>query len=76
MPKKSLKKNFIFNFLYQIILLGIPLVISPYLTRHLGEDAIGEYAYTYSIVSLFLIAINLGISQYGTRNFALISKET
>lgn len=75
MPKKSLKKNFIFNFLYQIILLGIPLVISPYLTRHLGEDAIGEYAYTYSIVSLFLIAINLGISQYGTRKIAINSKE-
>lgn len=66
----SVKKNFIFQLVYQVIVLGVPLVISPYLTRTLGKTSCGIYAYTYSIAYYFLIIANLGIQKYGIRLIA------
>jgi len=67
MKSDGVKKNFIFQVLYQIIVLIIPLIISPYLTRTLGSNSLGIYSYTYSIAYYFLIFINLGISKHGQR---------
>lgn len=63
----SVKKNFIFQFLYQVVILVIPLVVSPYLTRVLESKPLGTYTYTYSIAYYFVIAAMLGISKYGQR---------
>ena len=67
MKKQSLSKNMIFQFLYQGLILVIPLILSPYLTRTLQETAIGVYSYTYSIAYYFVIAAMLGISRHGQR---------
>ena len=64
------KKNFIFQLLYQSIILIIPLIISPYLTRTLGKTALGDYTFTYSIMCYFSIFANLGISKHGQRIIA------
>lgn len=66
----NVKKNLIFQTIYQIIALGIPLVLSPYLSRVLGADAIGVYTYTYSIAYYFVLLANLGIQKYGIRLIA------
>lgn len=66
----SAKKNFLFQFLYQFVILVIPLIISPYLTRTLGSKPLGIYTYTYSIAYYFVIAAMLGISKYGQRVIA------
>ena len=42
-----MKKNFIYNVLYQILILIIPLITMPYVSRTLGADGIGIYSYTY-----------------------------
>ena len=67
MKKQSLSKNMIFQFLYQGLILFIPLVLSPYLTRTLQETAIGVYSYTNSIAYYFVILAMLGISRHGQR---------
>ncbi len=64
---QSLKKNFIFQILYQVVMLVIPLIITPYLTRRLGADAYGVYTYTYSIAYYFVIFAMLGIMRHGQR---------
>ena len=66
----NIKKNYVFQLIYQIIILGVPLIISPYLTRTLGKTSCGIYAYTYSIAYYFLIFANLGIQKYGIRLIA------
>lgn len=66
----TVKKNFIFQILYQFIVLGLPLVVSPYLTRTLGDTNLGIYTYTYSIAYFFVIFAMLGISKYGQRIIA------
>lgn len=67
MKQDSLKKNFIFQFLYQVIILIIPLVISAWLTRVLGGKALGIYTFSNSIAYYFLLFCNLGILKYGQR---------
>lgn len=70
MKKQSLAKNFIYQFLYQGLILIIPFILSPYLTRTLRESALGTYTYVNSIAYYFVIAGNLGIGVHGKRTIA------
>ncbi|MDY4671348.1 MAG: oligosaccharide flippase family protein [Oliverpabstia sp.] len=63
----STKKNFIFQFTYQFIILVVPLIVSPYLTRALGGTSLGIYSYTYSIAYYFVVFAMLGINKHGQR---------
>lgn len=69
---QSVKKNVVYNFVYQILILIIPLVTTPYLSRVLGADGIGEYAYNYSIATYFVLFAMLGLSNYGNRTIASV----
>lgn len=66
----SIKKNFVYNSIYQILSICIPLVTTPYLSRTLGPDGIGIYSYTYSISYFFMIFVLLGVNNYGNRTIA------
>lgn len=70
MKNDGVKKNLLFQFEYQIIILIIPLLISPYLTRVLGKYALGIYSYTYSIAYYFVLFGSLGIVKHGQRIIA------
>ena len=69
---KSLKKNFIYNLIYQILIFIFPLITVPYLSRVLGTSGIGTYSYTYSIVNYFMLITLLGINNYGNRLVAKV----
>lgn len=64
---KSIQKNFLYNLCYQLLLLIIPLVVTPYVTRVLGPDPVGLYSFANSIVSYFLLFAVLGTATYGQR---------
>ena len=68
----DVKKNFIYNIIYQILVLIIPLITMPYVSRVLGSDGIGTYSYTYSIVYYFMIFSMLGLNNYGNRSIAKV----
>lgn len=72
MKKKSIKKNYIFNLLYQIILLITPFITTPYLSRVLGPDGVGTVSYAESIVSYFTLFGTLGITTYGNREISYV----
>lgn len=65
-----MKKNFIYNIIYQILILIIPLITMPYVSRVLGANGIGVYSYTYSIAYYFMIIAMLGLNNYGNRTIA------
>lgn len=67
---KQVNKNLLYNLLYQIFIFIIPFIITPYVSRSLGVENIGRYAYTNSIVSYFMLATLLGINTYGSREIA------
>ena len=69
---KSLQKNFLYNVLYQILLVILPLVTAPYISRTLGATAVGVYSYTYSVAYYFLLIAMLGIGNHGNRSVAAV----
>lgn len=75
MPKKSLTKNYIYNLVYQILILILPLITTPYVSRVLGAENIGIYSYTYSILSYFLLFGALGVALYGQREIAYAGED-
>lgn len=68
--KHGLKANFIFNFISQILTLCIPLITTPYLARVLLETGNGQYSYSLSIITYFILFANLGFDIYGQRQIA------
>lgn len=68
--KKSLKSNFLFNFISQILVLIIPLATSPYLARVLGVEISGQISFSTSIITYFTLASNFGFTTYGQREIA------
>ena len=68
----NLKKNFAYQIAYQILTIIFPLITSPYLSRVLGPEGLGEYSYTYSIAYYFSLFILLGVNNYGTREIAKV----
>ena len=66
----GIKKNFLYNAIYQIVNIILPLITVPIISRALGPENSGIYSYTYSIVGYFMIFGMLGISNYGSRMIA------
>lgn len=70
MAKKSITRNYIYNMVYQVLILILPLITTPYLSRVLGAEGIGIYSYTYAIVTYFILFGSLGVAMYGQREIA------
>ena len=70
MKKKSITSNYIYNLVYQFLILVVPFITTPYLTRVLGDQNLGIYSYTYSIITIFFLIGMLGINTYGQREIA------
>lgn len=67
---KSVKKNFFYNRFYQIFLLIVPIITTPYISRVLGSEKIGQYSFSYSIAYYFTLFASLGFSYYAQREIA------
>lgn len=70
MSSRSLGKNFIWNASYQLLLVLLPLVTTPYLSRVLGAEQVGVYSYTYAVTNYFVMFATLGMAQHGVRAIA------
>ncbi|MDE6670625.1 MAG: flippase [Ruminococcus sp.] len=71
MSKNSnVKKNFAYQMMYELLILILPFVTSPYIARVIGADGVGNYSYTYTIANYFVLFAMLGIKNYGNRAVA------
>lgn len=73
--KKTLGKNFFFNFFSQILTLIVPLITAPYTARVLLETGNGQVSYATSIITYFTLFANLGFDIYGQRQIATHKEE-
>lgn len=71
MAQTSIKKNYIYNTLYQVLSLITPLITAPYISRVLGSNGVGIYSYTNSIATYFILFASLGTASYGQREIAM-----
>lgn len=70
----KLKQNFIYNTIYQFLLISIPLITTPYISRTIGAEGIGAYSYSKSIAYYFFLFAMLGLNNYGNRTVAMNNK--
>ena len=47
MERKGTKVNFLYNMVYQVALMILPLITMPYVSRVLGAEGIGTVSYTH-----------------------------
>jgi len=73
--KKSITKNYLYNLIYQILVLILPLITTPYLSRVLGAEGVGIYSYTISIVTYFILFGSLGMAMYAQREIAYVQDD-
>lgn len=67
---KLLFSNMVSNGLFQILMILIPLITTPYISRIFNPSQIGIFATTYSFVSFFVVLASFGIPVYGSRLIA------
>lgn len=72
---KSIKVNFIYNSIYQILVIILPIITMPYVSRMLGVESVGIYSYTQSIAYYFVMIAMLGVGNYGNRTCAIYSND-
>ncbi len=63
-------KNYLYNVVYQILILLAPLITVPYVSRVLGPELIGINSYTNSWMTFFMLLGQMGITLYGNREIA------
>lgn len=68
--EKSIKLNFIYNFILTFVNMLFPLITAPYLSNVLGAQAIGTVNYATSIINWFIIFATFGIPRYAVREIA------
>lgn len=71
----KLRKNFIYNLIYQLLIIILPIITTPYLARRLGAESLGIHGYTLSIASYFILFGLFGTTLYGQREIAYVSKD-
>jgi len=70
MKKSSLKINYLYNLLYQVLILATSFFTVPYVSRVLGVDNIGINSFTTSVQTYFSMFAALGTLTYGQREIA------
>ena len=71
----KLVKNYIYNVVYQVFLIIVPIVTAPYLARVLGATQLGIYSYINSISSVLTTVGLLGLNNYGIRQIAYVQED-
>ncbi len=65
-----MKKNYFYNLLYGIASFIFPLITTPYVSRKLSVTVIGEYSFTFSLASYFMLIAVFGCHVQGQREIA------
>lgn len=68
-------KNYLYNLSYQILVIVLPVLTTPYITRVFSSDDLGSYGYYNSIVTYFILLATLGVANYGTKEVSGHRKE-
>ena len=63
-------KNYLYNLSYQLLVIVLPVITTPYITRVFSSNDLGSYAYYNSIVTYFILLATLGVANYGTKEIS------
>ena len=63
-------KNYAYNLSYQLLVIILPIITTPYVTRVFSSSDLGTYGYFNSIVTYFILLATLGVANYGTKEIS------
>lgn len=66
----KIAKNYIYNLLFQVLILVLPLILSPFLVRVLGSEQLGIFSFVTSSANIIVTIGLLGTYNYGCRQIA------
>lgn len=72
MQTKSVKYNFLMDFILKVSAFVFPLITFPYASRILSPDGIGKVSFATAVISYFQMVAMLGIPTYGIRACAKV----
>ena len=70
--KKSVKLNYIYNLIYQLVQVLIPIILVPYLSRTLLAEGVGQYSFSFSIITYFTLFATFGFDNYAQREMSKV----
>ena len=73
--ENSIKTNYIFSLLFQLLTIIVPLITTPYLSRVLQPEGIGIYSLTNTNISYFTLVGVLGLGTYGQLEVAKVKND-
>ena len=58
--------------IYEVLILILPLITSPYIARVIGADGLGVFSFSYTVAFYFVLFSMLGIKNHGNRAIARV----
>lgn len=65
-------KNYLYNLMYQLVTILLPIVTIPYISRMLGPDGLGKYSLTNTYAQYFVLFGMIGLGMYCSREIAYV----
>ncbi|MCF0109214.1 MAG: oligosaccharide flippase family protein, partial [Erysipelotrichaceae bacterium] len=69
---RKLLRNYLYNILYQIVKVVLPLFMVPYTYAHIGAETLGISDFASNIAGWFILFGTLGVNTYGNREIAKV----
>lgn len=73
---RKLVNNVIASAMYQVLIMIVPIITTPYVTRIFLPEQMGQYGLSLALASIFVILANAGMALYGSREIAQSRNET
>ena len=65
-------RNYLYNLMYQVVGIVLPIITIPYISRILGPDGLGKYSLTNTYAQYFVLFGMIGLSMYCSREVAYV----
>lgn len=67
MKKNNVKLNVVLQIIYEVLIIVVSLITTPYVARVLGPELIGDNAFAVSVANVFCLFLMLGLKSYGSK---------
>lgn len=67
---RKIVKNYLYNTVYQFLIIALPIITTPYISRVLSVGDLGIYNYSLTIMTYFTFVASLGFHIYGQKEIA------
>jgi len=72
---KSIKRNYIYNVIENVVTILSPIITVPYISRVIGSQGVGRISFAESVMTLFLVGAGFGVSIYGEREVSYVQDD-